>query len=285
MPLGLGKSMLMRTEWFPQPHDISGTCSFEFDNGALDTTIVPIAFYDEGLGAPGALETHPENAAFAVIADQANCFVNSRINSIFAEFQFSISKDFIEDNIAAVRMAVMPIHCAFLEDYTAADELSSATVSSVLELQTESSDRQGGPLYVAATDLPEKVSGGANLGVNTPFLDTDVGLEAVAFNSNSYYDAIHFLTIANKVRACSGGLRWFTLSQQKPYFRMRFNIVPKVKRMNPFTYYGLLVHGPVAGDVAQLPALTELTVDTDYVHCDWQIRYNEWNSDFNFAKI
>ncbi len=285
MPLGLGKSKLMRTEWFPQPHSINGSCSFEFDDTGLDSTILPIAFYDEGMGTPSALETHPENAAFAVGVNVPNCFVGSRINNIFMELRFSVTKDFIEDMIPALRMAVMPIHCAFKDDYTAADELSSATVASILELQTEDTDRQGGPLYVATKDLPEKASGNATLGADVPFLNIDTGIEGVAFNVNDYYNSIHFMTLSGKVKACSGGLRWFTMSQNRTYRSMRFGIVPKVKRMNPFTYFGMLIHAPVAGNLDQLPALAELTVATDYIHMDWNIRYNEWNQDFNFKKV
>jgi len=277
--------ILMKTKWYPQPHQIQGSCSFEFDDATIDSTILPIAFYDEGLGAPSSKETHPENAAFAIIANEPNCFVGSRINNIFAEFRFSCSKDFVEDNIPVLRMAVMPIHCAFLEDYTASDELSGATVSSVLELQTESTDRQGGPLYVAATDLPEKFTNSALAGVNVPFLDTDQGMEAVAWDSNAYYRAIQFQTMGNKVRKCSGGLRWFTLSQNNLYKRMRFGIQPKSKFMNPFNYYGMLIHAPQCGGLDQLPALAELTAATDYVHVDWSIRYNEWNSEFNFGAV
>ncbi len=277
------KHMFMKQKWWPQPHDIKGSVSFEFDDATIDDTIVPIAFYDEGLGAPSSKETNPENAAFAVIANEPNCFVGSRINQIFAEFRVSVSKDFIEDMIPALRMALMPIHCAFLEDYTAVDEVSTITVAQVLELQTETTDRQGGPLYVAATDMPEKATNSALMGTNTPFLDTDLGLEAVAFSSNQYYTAISHHTTSGKIRACSGGLRWFTMSAQVPFKRFRYGIVPKVKAMNPFTYYGMLVHAPIAGDLSQLPALAELTVATDYVHVDWNIRYNEWNPEFNFG--
>ncbi len=246
MPIGLGKSKLMKTEWFPQPHVINGSMSFEFDDATLDQTIIPVAFYDEGLGAPSANETHPENAGFAIVTDQANCFVNSTVNQMFIELRFSVTKDFIEDSIASLRLCYMPIHCAFLEDYTAADEVSTATVASILELQTETTDRQGGPLYVAGTDVPEKFTNSALTGANTPFLDTDLGLEAVAFSVDAYYDAIHFLTIANKVRACSGGLRWITMTAQRPFQRVRLGVVPKIKRMNPFTYYGILLNGLIA---------------------------------------
>ncbi len=279
------KHMLMKQKWWPQPHVIDGGISFEFDDATIDSTIIPIAFYDEALGAPSTKETNPENAAFAIVQDEPNCFVGSRINSIFCEFRFTVTKDFLEDSIPNLRMAIMPIYCAFSEDYTAADELSGETVATTLELQTESTDRQGGPLYVAGTDMPEKTANVGLMGVNVPFLNVDQGLEAVAFNHNNYYNAIQHQTHSGKVRACSGGLRWFNLNANRPFVKMRFGIVPKVKAMNPFTYYGMLLHAPPAGQGIQGPALAELTVATPYVHVDWAIRYNEWNPEFNFGMV
>ncbi len=158
MPLRVQKK-LMKSTWYPQPHSINGGCAFELDDATLDSTIVPFCFYDEGLGAPTARETNPRNTAFAVVADEANCFVGSRVNNIIAEFRFALSSFVLDQNIPSVRFAVMPIYFAFIEDYTAVDELTSIEVQDVLEMQTEATDRQGGALYVAATDLPEKVPG------------------------------------------------------------------------------------------------------------------------------
>ncbi len=147
---------LMKQEWWPQPHKLNGGFSFELDDATIDTTILPFAFYDEGLGTPSALETHPENAAFAIVGDQANCFVNSTINVINAEVRFTLTSKFMDDNLTAIRFSTMLIHMAFINDYTAIDELTTFEIQDVLHMQTESTDRQGGPLYVAGTDLAEK---------------------------------------------------------------------------------------------------------------------------------
>ncbi len=279
------KSKLMRTEWWPQPHDINGGIAFELDDSTLDSTIIPFAFYDEGMGTPSALETHPENAAFAIQRDEANCFVNSRINNIVAELRFGLTSKAIDDNIPAICMAYMPIFMAFKEDYDAADELSGNTVKAVLEMQTESTDRQGFPLYVAGKDMAEHTAGHGDLGANQPGLDTDQGIEAVAFSTIDYYDMLHFGTIRSKLRATQGGLKWFNLTPTHPFRKVRFFIRPKVKRMNEYTFYGVLVHVPKAGFVEQLPNATEITAVTNYVTCYWNIRFNEWNQDFNFKKI
>ncbi len=277
---------LMRQTWWPQPHTISGGVTFELDNAAIDSTIIPIAFYDEGLGAPSAIETNPENAAFVLVADQANCFVGSRINMINAELRFSLTSKFFDDNLSGIRFATMPIFMAFINDYTAIDEVSGLEIQDTLHMQTETTDRQGGPLYVAGTDLPEKVASLGLLGTNTPFLDTDTGIEGVAFNALNYYNALHFHTTKDKLKSVQGGLKWHVMSANRPFMKMKFFIRPKVKAMNPFTYFGILVHAAVQGDTDQIGVITrDITAATQYLDCDWDFRYNEWNAEFNPAKI
>ncbi len=276
---------LMKQTWYPQPHSINGSCSFECDDAALDSTIVPIAFYDEGLGAPSTKETHPENAAFAVVADEANCFVGSRINMITAEFRIALTSKAFDDNVQ-IRFATMPIFMAFKEDYEAIDELSSLEIQDVLEMQTETTTNQGGPLYVAGTDLPEKVAALSNLGVNTPFLDTDTGIEGVAFSAATYYNMLHFQTNRGKLKKVQGGLKYEILNGNRPFIKKQFFIRPKVKAMNMFTYFGALLHVPVQGGTEQIGVITrDYTAATQYVDIDWNIRYNEWNPEFNMSVV
>ncbi len=45
-----------KVEMYAQPHDIRWEVAFELDDATLDSTIIPIAFYDEGMGTPTALE-------------------------------------------------------------------------------------------------------------------------------------------------------------------------------------------------------------------------------------
>ncbi len=278
--------ILRKKQWFPQPHRVSGSFAFEFDDSGLDATILPIAFYDEGLGAPSSIETHPENASFAIVNDQANCFVNSSINVVFAQLRFSLTSKFHDDNLTQLRFATMPIHMAFINDYTAIDELSSLEVQDILMMQTESTDRQGGPLFVATKDLPEKIATTGNLGANQPFLDTDVGIEAVAFSQNNYYDALQFLTIGGKLKKVSSGLQWHRLTRNRPFLNYNVKIRPNVKRMNPFTFFGVMIVAPAAGGTDQPHVVTrDFTAATQYMDCDYDVRYNEWNQEFEMSKV
>ncbi len=274
-----------KTENYGQPHEIRRDFAFELDDTTLDSTICPIAFYDEGLGTPTALETHPENAAFAVVAAQANCFINSRINLVICKIRFSMNSKCLDDNIPAVRMAFMPIHMAFIDDYTAIDELSSLEVQDVLEMQTESTDNQGGPLYVAAKDLPTGTAGTSVYSANTPFLDTTGSIEAVAFDPVIFYDMMHFMTNSGKLKAAQSGLKWFFLTQTRPVREFEIRIVPKVKRMNKFTYFGCLIHVPSHQNVDQIVNTGDVTAATQYINVNQRTRYTEWNQDFNSRKV
>ncbi len=281
----LRQRRLIKQEIYAQPHSLSYGVAFELDDSTIDSTILPLAFYDEGLGTPTALETHPENAAFAVIADQANCFINSRIDLVIADLRFMLTSKFLDDNITAIRGAFMVIAMAFIDDYTAIDELSSLEIQDVLEMQTESTDNQGGPLYVAAADMAEVSASRAHLATTTPFLDTDTGLEGVAFGASTYYDMLSFMTNSGKLKAVQSGLKWFILDDMHRVKTFKIHIKPKVKRMNKFTYFGVLVHFPLAGTNDQIPALGEITVATQYVACHMRARYSEWNQDFNSRKV
>ncbi len=161
---------MMKTKWYPQPHDMKHAYGHGMETAASNRyTIYPIVMYDEGLGTPSANETHPEHAAFAE-SPNPNCFVDSRVDAIFTTVQFSLTKLAIEtDKVTGVKCCFMPIFGAFLEDWTAADELSSETIKTVLEMQTESTDRQAFPLW-AGGDMPIKWTASSTLGAAVPGL-------------------------------------------------------------------------------------------------------------------
>ncbi len=164
-----GQTRKEKSTWWPRPHDMRFGWFHGLETAANNAfTIMPLSFYDEGLGAPSTYESHPENAAF-VEAAEANCFVDSRIDSITAIFRFDITKGALEtDKIHAIRGFFMPMSLSF-EDTKAVDELSSLEIEDTLELQTESTDRQCFPLY-NAVDMVERVAGSALMPTNQPGL-------------------------------------------------------------------------------------------------------------------
>ncbi len=163
------QTRLMKTAWYPRPHNMRHSWAYSLESGVDNFgTIYPISMYDEGLGNPSAYEANPENAAFVVSAGP-NCYPESRIENIIAQFNISLAKGAITENVPAVRIGYMPIFMSFKEPYIAIDELSSAEVQDILELQTESTDRQGFPLY-NNVDMRTKYTSSAVLDAAVPGL-------------------------------------------------------------------------------------------------------------------
>ncbi len=277
-------SKLMKTKWFPQPHAHTNTCGFGLETAAANSaTILPITIHDEGLGTPSDIETNPENANFAVNTSP-NCHADSRVDTILTEINLSLTKGALEtDKIHALKFAYMPIYTAFIDDYTAIDELTSAEIQDYLMLQTESTDRQGFPLWNGVKMLVP-IANQQLLHANVPGLTTTQGIEGVTFNQHNYYNMLHYYTNKGKLKSVQGGLKWGTLTQRFPTARIRIRQRPDTKAQNPYTFFGVLVFVPSSDDLHQIPIASE-TTNITHVKMFSYSRFNEWNADFNFKKI
>jgi hypothetical protein len=275
---------LAKTTQYPQPHNDTFSWAHGLETATNDrATILPIIMYDEGLGAPSGRQTHPEHSSFSEVS-YPNCFVDSRINRAYVELRFTLTKGALEtDKIHALNIAFMPIFTAFKEDYTAIDEKSQWEVQDILELQTEDTDRQGYPLY-NGVDMTEKYSGSCDLDAAVPGLTTDQGLEGVTFDVTQYYDALQFTTIAGKLKGAQGGLKWITLTRQKPTVKIRIRMRSAVKRMNPYSFFGVMTYVPQVDTDYQIPASGDVT-NISHVYVDAKFRYNEWNENFSHNKV
>ncbi len=280
----MAKFKLMKQKWFPRPHDQEHSWFHGLETAAVNrATIYPIVHYDEGLLAPDTYFSNPEHASFGETSEP-NCFVGSRVDKIFSELQLYLTKGALEtDKIHALRLAIMPIMMAFKENYIAADEKSTLAVEDVLEVQTETTDRQGGPLY-NDVKMVERFSNSALMHSRVPFLTTTQVLEGVAFSPQTLYDSMHYFTIAGKVRASHGGLKWLTLTRNRPYIKIRTKLASKTKAMNPFTFFGLMVYVPEVGSQYQIPVAGD-TTNISHVGCIIHNRYNEWNQGFDMEKV
>ncbi len=240
-------------------------------------------FYDEGLGSPFTYESHPEHASF-VDANEANCFPESKIKNVIVEMMVSLTKGALEtDGLHAVQCCYMPIHMAFIEDYTAIDELTSVETQDVLEMLTESTDRQAHPLF-NDIKLATKFGSSSTLPANQPGLTTTQLIEGVTFDHSLYYSALHYYTIAGKLKTVQSGMKWFTLTRNRPVKKIRFHITGDVKAMNPYTYFGIFFGVPPVGNRFQYHVAGD-TTNISHVAVDTHVRYNEWNLGFDHEKV
>ncbi len=279
-----GQIKLMKTKWYPRPHNFDHSWYHGLETAVSNvTTIYPLVMQDEGLGAPSSYAAHPENAAF-VEAAETNCYTDSKIDNILARIEFSLAKGAVAtDKLNAIKIAYMPIFMSFLEDYTAIDDLSSSEIQDILELTTESTDKQGYPLY-NDVKMVEKYANSALMPTKSPGLTTTQVLEGVAFSHGSYYDMLHYMTNSGKLKVTQGGMKWLTLTPNRPIANINIHLRPKVKSMNKYTFFGVMITVPAAGGKFQIPVSGD-TTNINHVGVITHVRYNEWNENFNMARV
>lgn len=278
----VGVKKLMRQVWYPAAHKFENSWSHGLETGVNNkATIYPIIMHDEANSAKN-LYTNPEHASFSTLG-KPNCYPESRVNDIFCDITYSLTKGALEtDKLHAVRCAYMVIATAFKESLTVIDELSSTETQDVLELQSETTDRQCYPLY-NGVDMPVRYTGAGDLNANVPGLTTDQKIEGVTFSTNDYYNALHYMTISGKLKKMQYGLKWFTLTRQHPTKRIRIHMKSSAKKINPYTFLGVMTYVPEVDTNYQIPTSGE-TTNINHVDVMARVRYNEWNQNFNMEK-
>ncbi len=280
----VSKFRMTKNRVYPRPHLQNVIWGHGLETGVVNQfTIFPIIMHDEGLGDPTAYEANPENAAFAV-SEEPNCYPDSKIDSVFMQLEFNLTKAALEtDKISALKICYMPIFMNFKDDYIAIDELSTLEIQDVLELQTESADRQGYPLF-NGVDMPVPVVGSNLLAANVPGLTATQAIEGVAFSTGQYYKMLQYMTNAGKLRSVQGGLKWISLSKRFPTARIRIKQRKSTKAMNEFAMLAVLVGMPSVDDVHQFPTAGE-TTNVTHVKVRGVYTYNEWGEFFNMRKV
>lgn len=277
------KGRLEKVRMFPSPHDFQHQWLMALDQDGEEYTYLPIAHYDEGLGSPSTVNVNPEHSSFSTYGS-SNCHVDSDIEFVNAEITFSLTKQFMADNLTAIRCCLMPVALAFPEEYDAQDPVSTTTVKGALKLQYEGTDNQGYPQW-NNNKLTEKFSGSATLGADVPGLTTTQIIEGVSFNPDTYYDAIHYTKIAGMLKKVSSGIKWFRLTRAHPTRKFRISLKSGAKHMNRCTFQGVLLGVPQSSSKYQIPIDADITAAANYVGIECSVRYDERNQDFNTKKV
>lgn len=271
---------------YPKMHSMHYGCGISL-NGAGDgrnSIGFPIAHSDDGMGAPSSISTHPENSAFAVVG-HSNCHVDSEVPFVDAMLSLKLSKTaIVTDGIQAVKVGYMVIAAAFKEPYEAADELTSTTTAAVLGLQKEATDRQAGFLY-NGTDVRVLASGLEDTDDAQPFLTLDNDLEGVTFNLDTYYNALQYYSTSELIKKMQFGMKWITLTKNKPYVNIPIRIKRAAKFMNPYAFCGVLLHVPETDGLHQGLPDTDVSAGGTHLYAVFQSRFPEWNKDFDFERI
>lgn len=277
---------------YPLPHEWSSGFELTADSDTGNSTIINIFRQSQEANAVETIKVNPRNGAFAEETG-VTCAEGSIIGDNMFRMAMHLTKGAIEtDKLRELAVYIMPIYMAFDDTYTAMDTNSSTEIEDVIEMARSTSLFRGQPLY----DGNKLTLGGTSPAqpLNTIHyaeafgdwgLTTTAVLESVAFSENDFYDTINYKTNGGMLKKVTGRMMRITLKQDRPFYKAWTSPpFPSVKRMNPFTYCGMLVHVPPAGAIGQFSHGTDVTA-INHVRVTNHGKFDEWNQNFEQVAV
>ncbi len=265
----------------PLPHNLK--VKFSLGMETKNETYVPLILNDEGLVNPDAVNVNPKHASFAE-SDNPYCYHGSIIPKMNITIKARLSKAGVEtDKVQELEFYWMPVYTSFLNRLEAQDSKSAAQVEDILELQHETVGKSVYPIWSGT-----KLTGHAgDIKIHaTPTtalmgLSTTDALESIAFSDNLFYDALQYYTNSSMLKKVIGRMHRVRVRQDKMYVYHSNNFTNSmVKRINDYTFCGILFDLPLGTDSRQLIEAGD-TTDINHLHLSVFTRYEEWNNDFD----
>ncbi len=278
-----------RNDDHPLQHESGWHGSLNAEDETKNSTILTLFHMTEAAAAPENVEVNPTNTNFATDGGVA-CHRGSIIDNVKFHLKIAMTKNAIEtDKLRVLKVKWFPIYISFLDNLTAEDEKLTTEVEDLLHLQHDTTNKDTYPLYTAA-----KLVNAGNVGLSTiPFtelladigLDTAATLESVAFNENTFWKAMHYYSNGGMLRKSIGQMHSLTIRRDKEYeYFSRRVTQPKVKRMNPYTFCGIMLHLPQMASNEQF-GHEGSTTNIDHIDFQATIQFDEWNTAFEQATI
>lgn len=286
-------------EEYPLPHDFIYKFSLSLENVAKDATICTMFRNSiENTVNPEQIEVNPHKPVFEE-CNGPTC----HSGSIIPKLSFSLNAFM---NIASntdvggasgpskpIKFNWAPLYCAF-DDIDATDEESNLTVGNIVELEkggfseinptfvsdltVTSGHASSHPLTTAPGNITDETFDDWELG-------TDLVMESVAWSKETYFEHIRFGTVTKKLQKVMPRINTGMVSASRPfrYYSNNFTY-PSVKRINDFTYCGVMIMLPQAGDTEQ-PILASEVTDIEHINFTIRASFDEWNPAFDQSAI
>ncbi len=276
-----------RQEEHPLPHNFNNTFQLHLEDETKNSAYIPIFRTSELAINPETIEVNPSNAAFG--EDPGPTIHNgSIVPRVNFRMSATLTKAAIEtDKVRALLFNWMPVYTAFLSSLEAEDPRTAVQVEDILELQHDVTNKDTYPLnssvnLSAASDWPistkpyTEVFGDWGLSV-------DLQYEGVAFDKELFFDAMQYYGNAGMLKKSVGPMKTIMVTRDRPYRYHSSNFTnPTVKRGNPYTFCGVLVHLPQANAADQLMLASD-TTNITHLDISFHVRFDEWNPNFDQA--
>jgi len=273
---------------YPLPHHFDYEFDLFADNTTKSHTIIDIIRSFQQTTDPTTIEVNPKKTGFGEETGSV-CQMNSIIPKIQMRLSATLTKGAVEtDKVRTLRFNWMPIYMSFKEGWQATDENSGLTTETILEIEKVDGSESGRPLFTDV-DLGTELHPLSTINNTETFamlgLLTDAKLEAIDFNELNFWQAKRYFTNKGVINKATGQWHDVILSRDRPYTYFSDNFThPTVKRINPYTWCGVLFHCPLAGTVSQMVEAGDVT-DIPHIRFRISIQYDEWNNLYDQGTI
>ncbi len=273
-----------RSDEYPLPHNFSIMPALQAELATKGTTIVPFFRTSELAVSAETIEVNPRNANFA---EDTGCIIHngSIVPRLTVKMLVSLTKGAVEtDKIRALNFYYMPLYFAFVDSLDAMDDKTATQVEDIMEMQHDVTNKDTYPLY-NTTKLSAGIMPLSTVPLTEAFgdvgLTTSTTLEGVTWIKEDFHDTLSYKTNAGMLKKVTGGLRKVVVTRDRPfsYFTQNFTH-PMVKRGNPYTFCGMLLHLPQVSTPDQFQFAAETTV-IDHLNIQIICRFDEWNQNFD----
>lgn len=271
---------------FPLPHQFEYHGGLTAHTSGQYATNCTLLRTSENITNIDTVVVNPSHDSFAEETG-ATIAPQSIVPKLMLDMRFEITKLAIAAGIKTLDLLVYPLYTAFINTFDAEDvRVANSQVEDIMELDHVVGSKMMRPLWTG-TDLAFQTAQPLNtvLGTAETFsnwgLTTDAKLEGVAFDENLYHDALSYFSNQGMLRKVVGKPMVFHLTHEhgKRFFSHNFTH-PTVKRGNPYTSCSLLIYLRPLGARSQWGRVGDSTA-IDHVDFNINVRYDEWNSDFD----
>ncbi len=273
---------------YPLRHKLKFSVGIDSGAAAKNSTIFTLVKNYKSANAATVVDVNPSHASFDTETG-AICGKMSIIDRLKLTLKFNLTRAFLGVNNNSLAIQWTPIFFSFPEKLDATDDETTDTVATILSLTKDATEEDITPAFstklpiVATASLVHPTSSVNFTEVfGTLNLTTDTTMEGVPFNKDRFHNALKYYTNKGALKACIGQTRFMMLTSKNPEKTYHINkFVPRaIRRIVPYTYFGILIHCPLESDVSQ-HFLTTTTAGTIAVGVKAVCTYDEWNIDHN----
>ncbi len=274
---------------YPLPHTFEYQFGLSGKDATKNSTICTlIRCVETPLTAIETIEVNPSNGSFAeetgsIIAPDS---IVPKMNISMSAHMNSVMRKVAGDDLRTIKFNWMPIYMAFKDMYEAVDNKTDVEVEDILELTHTVAQKDATPLFNNIKCLREDDHPVSTIHLTETFshlnLDTDLKMECVTFDETLMWNALRYYSNSKMLSKAMGKWNTVYLNHEHPW---RFNSSnfthPTVKRGNEYTFCGILFHVPLAGTSKQALEAGDVTTATSLIEFNVQVKYDEWNSQFD----